>query len=426
MNRPFNRGPLSRFERKSGSRLYAPAGHPGGGGGGVVRIPAPVLPGTPFLGQGATRCGICNGTQDGNTYATKTFHYMRATLTTLQIEFGNWYVLSQAHSSESDSNSNMQVKATLEYPSGTFTPFLFSGSSALHTVTPGNQDAGFCAVIPPKGAQFWIHTQRVNCPFYLDPHGNKRSVAFGDAVELTSTDKTMVGGEIDGGDNKSFFPMFLGGMTTDPSAGLLLNSICAGEGDTDVDASGDVGFLARGIGPTLPYINLGIASDQLSAFLTSHTKRVALAKRCTAIFNEGSVNDVGDGADLIISNIQAVRALFATWPFIQTTMTPQAGGDYVLTDGSDQTTGGFNSVHTGVNTTLRAGLAGITTLDVCAALEMLPQYSGKWKADGTTDRLTAAGDGTHPTTKGAKLAAIVVAAFLAGGGLPLGPYGYMT
>jgi hypothetical protein len=61
-----------------------------------------------------------------------------------------------------------------------------------------------------------------------------------------------------------------------PAVAILEDSIAHGSGDS-FDESGDVGTVARAVGPSFAYLNLACGNDRADKFVRNHSRRVALA-----------------------------------------------------------------------------------------------------------------------------------------------------
>jgi hypothetical protein len=95
---------------------------------------------------------------------TRTQHVMKDTVTAVKIAVSNWYWAGGGQGSRvaSAGTSNVNVRASIEYPSGTFTQIKFGGA-----VTGSIASAGavlisdYATVSIPKNATFWVRIYRI-------------------------------------------------------------------------------------------------------------------------------------------------------------------------------------------------------------------------------------------------------------------------
>ena len=84
-----------------------------------------------YTGLVATRCLAPISLNTTNKQLmTRSPHYSRTDITSLQIVIPNWYVNPSSTHAEIGSGADATVTASIEYPENTFTQILFSGTAA--------------------------------------------------------------------------------------------------------------------------------------------------------------------------------------------------------------------------------------------------------------------------------------------------------
>jgi hypothetical protein len=356
-----------------------------------------------FFGQLATRTYVPNTLLDTNTYAVRTFRYARSGITSLKVAIpGGWYVPGNA--AETNSGGTTSIRASIEYPAGTFFQLKFSGS-ALGSFASGAM--GWSDLLTglsiPAGAMFFVRMSISNTSgiaYYLTANGNRTFVSSTtyDAMEQTATDLTMSGTITDGFNsfaNGCIWPMAIVGPTTSASLALLGDSRQTGEGDFTTDTTGDVGELPRLFGGTYAYLKCAIAGDTAQEFVSSHANRIALAQYCTHVACNYGGNDLNGGtsAATIEGYLATIQGLIGQRPFSQTTVSPiTTSTDNWATTGNQSFSSTFNTQRQTLNTFVRGGGAG-TLIDV-SSVEEFSGTSGVWNAPNYT------GDGLHESTFG--------------------------
>jgi hypothetical protein len=204
----------------------------------------------------------------------------------------------------------------------------------------------------------------------------------------TVTDQTM-GGTLSGSNSNGYGPIAIIGQTRKPSLLLLGDSRCFGQADT-FDASGDIGEVARWIGPSFAYSNLGVQSS--SAFTSSGsngTRRAALAQYCSHAIIQHGINDLATPRTLvqIQANLDSIRTSLGAGKvvFLTTTSPSTTSTDAWATTGN-QTVKSYEATRLSLNAWKRAvptGWAGC--FEVADSIETA-RDSGLIKAPGyTTD-----------------------------------------
>lgn len=356
----------------------------------------------------ATRSRVASSAALGTTaYMCRIATYSRDTLAAVQVAWPNWRVVN-TNGGETGCGGVITIKASIEYPAGTFTQIKFAGSATgtIPNATTLLSDAAVVAI--PIGAKFWIRwswVSTVNLPVITGI--NYKDTFAGDAFQATATDLTMSGTVTDDAGSNAMRPVAILGTTTRKTLALLGDSRVAGQGDSVVnDYYGDMGELERPFGPAFAYLNLASFGESSSGFLASNTLRRALANYCTTIISEYGVNDTGTGvsAATVQTNQASIAALFPGKPVWLCTLPPTSTGAWTAVDLSDQTVGTFDAARVTYNTWVRTSPAGFAGFFDCAAVGESSLNSGKWKANGVALAYTV--DGVHESGKTNLLSAL--------------------
>lgn len=357
-----------------------------------------------YLGQIATRT-ILNNTfvsAPGLSAMQRSYHYARDNITSLQAGWGAWSI--DATGNEVASGA-FTVTASVEYPAGTFTQIKFSGSTSGSCAGGASLISDAVSVAIPRDAQFFIRafiTYAGNAP-YADPGGGPQNdPANGDALNLGASggDQTLGGTVLDTGNvGAAAKPLLIIGMTARPSVLIPGDSKASGFHDSFSGTSGDVGEIARTIGPLFPYANWATPGASATSFVANGSRRAALAQ-----YFSHCITDLG-GAEVVLNS----QTWASTLPIIQNVlaMLPAAMKKFVVTwapattstdswaTTGNQTPVSVNTERINANTAIRAGLANVAGyFDIADAVESA-RNSGVWKAPGYTN------DGYHEVNAGA-------------------------
>lgn len=368
---------------------------------------------TPYTGLVATRClaPISRNT----TYRqlmSRSPHYARTAITSLQIMIANWFVNPASTHAEIGTGSDATVTASIEYPANTFTQVLFSGvaSGTVPDVSQLLSDA--VSVTIPKDALFWVRIYWVSTTGVLSiPHDLSGTGLPGAGLEVGVsgiTDKTM-SGTVTTADNE-FPPVAIIGTTSQPSVVIVGDSIGLGDSSKETigDASGDFGVVARSIGPSYAYASLCQNGDQGEDFVASHTNREAIFAYASHLICEYGSNDfytVGASQATVKATLQTIWGYMTArgGKAYQTTITPRTTStdSWATTGNQTLVSGTVDARRTGLNDELRGGLTGLEGyFDVADAIET-SRNSGIWRVTGSANGHTT--DGIHPNTPGSLL-----------------------
>jgi len=343
-----------------------------------------------YTGVIATGCYHPSAKSASQQFNSRSEHYARDNITSLQIAFANNFGAAEA-----GPGSSMTIRASIEYPRGTFTIVNWSG--ARDVVIPDGDDSPLSdpvEIVIPRGAFFSVRSfaQCAGGVVYKGFYANRVN---GGAEAATSglTDKTTCGTIPTG--RHVVAPCLIVGKTDRPALGLIGDSVCAGAGDNIADVSGDIGILARPLGPHFAYINQAISSEPLGNFIGANgAKRRARTAWCSHIICEYGRNDFTSvSGSVFLGYVTTCAGLFPGKPFFQTTITPRTSSTDGWTTVGGQTVDGGHTSRLLVNHRLRAGgVPGVYDFFDLTKVVESDRDSGLWKAPGYTV------DGTHPTT----------------------------
>jgi hypothetical protein len=236
-----------------------------------------------YTGLVATRGRVAtnfNGTN--KQIMSRTFHVARDTLSSIRLVLGNWYALSNTSPvTEAGSGAAATFTASIEYPSGTFTQVLFSGSATGNVSDGATLVSDATAVNIPIGATFWVRNFFQSTGGILFTNVMFSGATTDAAAYNTSgvTDQTMSGTITNRTSGIANPPIAVIGLTRKKSYLLISDSRGYGVGDTP-DATGDTGFLARPIGPNYAYINAGVSADEAAWGCDERRKAAGVGAIC--------------------------------------------------------------------------------------------------------------------------------------------------
>lgn len=373
--------------------------------------PPPVLASL-YLGNVATKVQIPSSRSTTNKQAcSRSHHIARDDITELKIELANWYWTRGGTLTETNGGGNITYTASIEYPAGTFTQVKWSGVASKLVASGASALSDYVAVNIPNGASFWVRTYAVavSAIVFTDSVSGfpRRDLANGEAYEYSvgsTTDKTMGGtiNDVGAATAPLFVPTAIVAMTRKPSVLILGDSRDWGFSDV-LDSSGDLGDIARSIGPAYGYINAGCAGDTLSGFITAHAKRVALATYCSHVIFGDAINALRSGgsgqnksAATVLGELQTILGYFPTKRCFTTTC---GGPSTTSTDSwattTNQTVNANSAQIIAYNDAIRAVVANcIGYFEIADQVES-SRNSGKWWVTGVALATTA--DGLHGT-----------------------------
>lgn len=358
--------------------------------------------------QVATRAKISTNLNPATAQAmSKSFHYNRsgADLTRLGVRLPNWYsIQSQTQNNELGSGGSCTFEASVEYPIGGARKRLtFNGADSITVADGADVDTDIITLDTPipNGQRFEIYVYRsgmTQMPYWTSKFssaGDYDQMLYGASV----TNAVISGTLTSSTGSPCYSPSAIFAPSNTKASFLWGDSRIMGTNDT-ADSTGDIGEVARNIGPTVPYINGGVGSTRIMHFIVgTNSKRIALARDfCTSEICNYAINDLGGGqtAAQIKTNLETGHALFTGIKKFQTTCYVSSTGAWTLADGTDQTTATYNAARLTHNANVIAGLTGLDGFfDSTSAVALGGlDSSGKFKAPGYT------ADGLHLSQTG--------------------------
>lgn len=277
-----------------------------------------------YLGNVATRTQLPNFI-DATKFKvmSRSEHLARDMISSLQIIVPDWYATSGG--GEIGSGNDLTYTASIEYPAGTFTQILFSGSASVVVTDTTQAISDAVAISIPNGAEFWVRMFQTGTTAVL--YNSRGNTTVGDRIVIgvAATDQTMSGTVANGQPAYTHFPLAIIANTNKPAVCGLGTSRTGGGGDDQSGTPGDLGFIAKPIGPLYAYIIMGVSGDTTAAIIASHTKRVALTTYCSHIIVEYGVNDNPDAGHIaaLKANLQTIYAYFPGKKVYGVTIVPQ-------------------------------------------------------------------------------------------------------
>jgi len=390
--------PLSTAQRANmDTLLLALAGNPAALD--ALSFGTPTPPAISYPGPVAARSNLNTVLTAVTTpYMSRKFFVATDDITALQVAFPNWS--NNGGFVETPSGGVLSVAASIEYPVGTFTQLTFGGATT-GTAASGDtlwSDLVTLGTMIPNGATAylrWFASNTVKMPVgtgtVVPYSGAPQYVAGGDACHSNGTDQTMGGTVVDDGTGVILWHAAIVGMTTKPTFAITGDSKAAGVYDTG-DATGGTGELERALAALgYAYINVAIPGDRVTQFINNSSRRMALARLCSHIIVQGSINDISAGrtAAQLLADRQTLRNLAPLRTFFGCTISPKSTSSDSFATVANQTVDVNNGVRQTVNAAVLAGETGYTTPAIDINSFMESATPGKWKAPGYTS------DGVH-------------------------------
>lgn len=330
--------------------------------GGVHVSSAWISPGinlAPYTGNVATRTQLPTVLDAAKfKVMSRSEHISRDTISSLQIIVPNWYATSG--SGELGSGNALTYTASVEYPAGTFTQILFSGSASVVVADTAQAISDITVVSIPTNTEYFIRMYQTGSTATLYNARGNPNVGDRIVIGASATDQTMSGTVANGQPAFTHFPLAIIASTTHRAVCGYGTSRTGGGGDDQSGTPGDLGFFAKPIGPNYAYITMGVSGDTTAAFIASHTKRLALAVYCTDVWIEYGVNDNPDAGHIatLKANLQTIYAYFPGKRVHGVTIPPQATnpGNVAIVD------------YTDINIYTRAGLGLYNVFDLAPVL----------------------------------------------------------
>lgn len=285
------------------------------------------------------------------------------------------------------------VAATLEYPSGTFTPLFFNGALGTVVKAGGIAASDEFALDIPAGAAYWVRTFATWTAGAYIPLGGS-AIVNGQSYNLsaTPTDKTRLTGNV-GGDTLGPTPCAVLGRVAPTVNALVIvgDSITTGQGDQPDIFRGYTGIATDGILPTQKICGPSNRAMYDAANVTRWRKS-RLAPGATCAYEALGINDILAGAQTL-AQIQASKLTIWTWlrsiPGIRNiytnTLTPYTASTDGWMTAANQSipNSGWETTRTGLNDWIRDGAPVVSAANLTAV------------ATGTAGALRAGATG-HP------------------------------
>jgi lysophospholipase L1-like esterase len=336
----------------------------------------------------------------------------------IQPVWANWFQHFTA--SETDCPNAITIKASLEYPAGTFYPFVFKGNRSV-VLPPGAQVMADALPIEiPNDTQFWVRTHvQVNSGEFWPTHS---AIMTASAEGMTTgSDLTLSGTPASSG--TGFEPiLMLGRMKGRPASCLMLgDSLLTGLADSGLN-TGYVGFSGRGLRNEVLFSKMSRSSETLAMFATAASRRKRAWALRQGLFSHALIlygtNDFASTsvtADEVKANLSLIYNMCADFGVkpIAVTLPPRTNStDNWVTLGNQTNYNSQNMTNRlTVNNWIRSFPENVAAVWDLADTTETARDSGRWKTDGATVRLWT-NDGTHPSPTGHQLIAADLAAQL--------------
>src|SRR5216684_1459484 len=334
-------------------------------------------------------------------------HIATEALTSIKLAFGVFTTDGGGHDAGTGASSS--ITASVEYPAGTFSQILFSGSASGTIPDVSSIFSDYTSVSIPSGATFWVRIFIHNTAGFY--YNNWQNSFLGEAISLSPTvisDQTM-SGTITNSGSFSLPPIAVLGMTINPSVVIVGDSVGVGSpgGNDNEDSSASVtcfnvkvGAIARSLG-NIPFINIAAGAQVAQGWLANSAARAPLITKGSHLICQMGINDLNGNSSTsvqLISYIQLIFGLAAAFQKkYQTTITPLATSTDAFATLVNQTVRACGPERLNFNAAVRAGIPGLTGFfDVASALES-SLNSGKWLVTPTPPYT---GDGIHPNPTG--------------------------
>jgi hypothetical protein len=302
--------------------------------------------------------------------------------------------------SEADGANSITVRASIEYPTGTFFPVWFNGKRDV-VIEPGatvtSDPVGFSAG-PAILANFYTRTYvSVASAGMTWPLGQTAATNEGGEHGTSITDKTTTG-TITATYERLYGPAAILGIPEQvkPFVAIVGDSIAAGYNDTYDNSFLVQALVALGI----PFINLAAGSEVPSKWgaNSGRLRRAPLLQYCTHVIFEDGINGLGTTWANIQTNQQAA------WDYlnaqglkvIQTTITPQTTSTDTWKSTTNQTKNANESLRLQLNALIRTKPTPLWGIVEVADIAETARDSGYWNFDGATASKWTS-DGTHPS-----------------------------
>jgi len=318
-------------------------------------------------------------------------HLAQQDISSLRLVLGNYYV-NTATFTESGSGAAMTVKASIEYPAGTFTQVLFSTLTAGTIADGGLLVSDSVSVAIPKGAVFFVRQYLVSTKGI--PYSSEETPAETDGLILASSDPgdLTLSGTVAFNSSRWITPAAIIAPTTKRSYAMIGdNRIRGKKSNTTVTGLYDppigIGDFEQNMRDAA-HLSVAFNGTTAAQYLASNSIRSQLVAYCSDVLVGYGINDLarGTSATATRSDIEALIALYGKRTFVGI-VGPRTTGTFTTLPG--QTPFTQEAARQTLNGYIRSGLAGASGfVDITDGLESRTS-PGKWRANLTEDGINA-------------------------------------
>jgi len=368
--------------------------------------------GSSYVGPVATRCGMpTNRSSTAKTGNARTYHKTTEALTAIQVVLPNWYWPRATTGPEAGSGGAITYEAAIEKLDGTFTRITFAGANTIVVADGNNGTSDMVPINIPENSGFYLRVfgnAAVNAVFSdgnASPASWQVDFANGEAYEYAASGLTskVMGGTITHNlgvvpQASILRPIAILGNTKKATVGILGDSRDWGFGD-NFDNDGGVGDIARSLAKLkLAYVNMGSASDTLTAFIAAHAKRVTALSFCSHIIIGDVINALRSGGGnqtgaATLAQLDTVMGYFPTKRILLTTLGGPNSSSANSFINSTQTVNTNQAQMNVYNDAIRAGRSPAIGFIEIDDLLNDARNSGKWWTNGVAFGTTV--DGLH-------------------------------
>jgi hypothetical protein len=233
----------------------------------------------PYVGVTATRGRVAYGTLGANSWTmSQTMHWARDTMVNPTVIFGNFYT---NNASGEVTTGVGTLGASICYGTkancATGANYTLCGASRANATAVGLNTIACPGITIPDNAQFWVRMLQANATGSVFTQISPQSLPDQDASPDcwtsgtgTSTDM-LTSGTYAANQCGAYtvFPLGIAAPTVRPTVILIGDSKIQGGVDYATDVSGDIGNVARSIGPSFGYSNLGMGASLAAQYIAN-------------------------------------------------------------------------------------------------------------------------------------------------------------
>ncbi|AYD02181.1 hypothetical protein [Neorhizobium sp. NCHU2750] len=345
---------------------------------------------TPYLGVTATRGRIAYQSLGANSGTmSQTMHWSRDRMVDPVVIFGNFYVTNGAGevtTGPGTLGASICVGDFTRCNVGSNYTLCGTGPRTIAT-TIGLNTIQCSGLTIPINSRFYVRMLQTNASGAIFTQISPQSIPDQDAApdcwttgNLSVTDM-LTSGSFANNQCGSYtvFPLGIASITTRPSVVLIGDSKIQGGVDYATDYTGDIGNVARSIGPAFGYSNLGIGASLSAQYLANaRTFRDAFVSTYFSHFIDNyCINDLATAttAAQCAANRASIAALYPGLIGFGTTIEPSLLSTDNFTTLANQSTP--NAKIAAFNQLVRAGIAGEKgVFDIAWAID--PTRSNIW------------------------------------------------